>query len=181
MKMAKPLNPIEITKAFPFKPLKKVGIGEGHPVNPLGLSFKWKITGAESGYAFAVYEMSIEPGTGIPEHVHPYAEFFYVLHGDIEVRGRDEHGASTRTPLSAGESAVVPTSSPHGLHNVSGSPAKFLSVATFEHEEAFNRIEVAMREAGADNLPQSEQAELFISLAADMQVHFVDTTSDESV
>lgn len=178
--MQKLLNPIEITKAFSFKPLKKIGVDEGRSVNPLGLSFKWKITGAESGYAFAVYEMQIQPGTGIPEHLHPYAEFFYVLKGSLEIRGRDQYGVSTSTALSGGESAVVPTNSPHGLHNVSDTPASFLSVATFEHEEAFNRIVVAMNEASAENLSQKEQAELFISLAADMQVHFIDNGSGEN-
>jgi quercetin dioxygenase-like cupin family protein len=173
--MTKLLDPIEITKAFVFKPLKKVGVGEGRTVNPPGLSFKWKITGAESGYAFAVYEMQIEPETGIPEHVHPYAEFFYVLQGSVQVLGRDQDGASTITSLSAGESAVVPINSPHGLQNTSSSAALFLSVASFEHEEAFNRITMVMTEAGADQMSQKEQAELFISLAADMQVHFIDS------
>lgn len=175
--MSKALNPFELSQAFSFKPLKKVGINDGREVSPLGLSFTWKITGSESGYAFAVYEMKLLPGTGIPEHVHPYAEFFYVLRGTVEVKGRDQHGASSGILLSEGESAVAPANSPHGLHNTSDTPATFLSVATFEHEEAFNRIAVAMKEAGADKFPQEDQAELFISLAADMQVHFINTES----
>jgi quercetin dioxygenase-like cupin family protein len=28
---------------------------------------------------FAVYEMTIKPEAKIPIHIHPYAEFFYVL------------------------------------------------------------------------------------------------------
>jgi hypothetical protein len=59
--MATFLNPDELAKAFPLKPVRKIGVNEGRVAGPLGLSFKWKVTGDESGYAFAVYEMKIEP------------------------------------------------------------------------------------------------------------------------
>jgi membrane protease subunit HflK len=42
----------------------------------LDLSFTWKLKGADSGFVFAVYEMTIKPEAKIPIHIHPYAEFF---------------------------------------------------------------------------------------------------------
>lgn len=166
------LNPTRYAATVPTKPLRRIGVDEGRPVTPLGLSFKWKVTGLETGYAFAVYEMEMAPGAGIPVHTHPFAEFFYVLEGGVEVLGLDGEGGRTALAVGAGESALAPTASPHGLRNVSAAPARFLSVASFEHEEAFNRIERAMAEAGADRLPDRQQAEMFIRLAAESQTYF---------
>lgn len=90
--------------------------------------------------------MALVPGTGIPMHIHPFAEFFYVLEGAVEVNGLDGDGRRTTWRAAVGEGALAPANMPHGLHNGSDASARFLSVATFEHEEAFNRIERAMAE-----------------------------------
>lgn len=163
----------DLARALPVKPPRMIRADEGRVVSPLGLSFKWKATGQDTGYAFAVYEMALAPGTGIPMHTHPFAEFFYVLEGAVEVNGLDGDGLRTTSRAAAGESALAPANAPHGLHNGSDAPARFLSVANFEHEEAFNRIERAMAEAGAATMPGQQQAELFIGLAAESQVFFL--------
>jgi quercetin dioxygenase-like cupin family protein len=167
------LNPKTLANAVPFKPLQVLGGNEGRIVRPLGLAFRWKVTGADTGYAFAVYEMELEPGSAIPVHVHPFAEFFYVLEGRVEALGLDDDGQASSRPLSSGECANVPANTPHGLRNASDRPARFLSVASFEHEEAFNRIERGMVEAGGEALPGSRQAEIFMQLASEMQIHFL--------
>ena len=69
----------DLVKAVPLPELRKWGTGEGEIVDPFDLSFTWKVKGADSGFVFAVYEMTIKPEAKIPIHIHPYAEFFYVL------------------------------------------------------------------------------------------------------
>ena len=79
-----------ILNGFPLPKLKKIDRNEGEVVNPLGLSFTWKIKGADTGYAFAVYEMAMAPSAMIPMHIHPFAEYFYVLEGTIDIMGLAE-------------------------------------------------------------------------------------------
>lgn len=164
----------ELIKAAPLPKLKKVGKDAGEVVSPLGLSFTWKIKGVDTGYAFAVYEMTIAPAASVPMHVHPFAEYFFVLEGAIDVMGLGVDGAVEWTPLSKGESANAPMNAPHGIKNRSDQPGKFLSVANFQHEEAFNQIVVAMRTPEVEASTEQKQAELFMRLAGERQVYFVD-------
>ena len=167
------LDPAALMKGTPVKPVQVIRAEEGRLVRPLGLAFRWKVTGTDTGYAFAVYEMRMDPGSGIPMHVHPFAEFFYVLEGVVDAVSLDNEGVPTSVSLSERESLNAPPNTPHGLRNTSERPARFLSVASFEHEEAFNRIERVMAEKGRDTLSEAASAELFIQLAAETQTYFV--------
>ena len=62
-----------------------IGSRGGEVVRPFDLALTWKIKAAETGFAFSVYEMTMAPGAEIPIHVHPFAEFFYVLEGQVDV------------------------------------------------------------------------------------------------
>ncbi len=77
----------DLVKAMPLPELRKWGTGEGEIVDPFDLSFTWKVKGADSGLMFAVYEMTIKPEAKIPIHIDPYAEFFYVLEGQVDLWG----------------------------------------------------------------------------------------------
>jgi hypothetical protein len=66
----------DLVKALPLPELRKWATGQGETANPFDLSFTWKVKGADTGFQFAVYEMTIKPGAAIPIHIHPYAEFF---------------------------------------------------------------------------------------------------------
>ena len=56
----------DLVKAVPLPELQKWGTGEGEIVNPFDLSFTWKVKGADTGFVFAVYEMTIKPNAKIP-------------------------------------------------------------------------------------------------------------------
>ena len=156
------LHPTSLMRGTPIKPVQVLGAEEGRLV-----------TGVDTGDAFAVYEMRMDSGSGIPMHVHPFAEFFYVLEGVVDAMSLDSKGLPTSISLSERESLNAPSSMPHGLRNTSERPARFLSIANFEHEEAFNRIERAMAEKGRDTLSEAAKAELFIQLAAETQTYFI--------
>src|SRR3954447_20664601 len=64
--------------------------GEGHSVWLGGMGVVFKVSGADTGGAFAVVEHPIEPGRLILPHVHQYEdEYSYVLEGTIGARVGD--------------------------------------------------------------------------------------------
>ena len=144
---------------------KKVEKGSGEVVSALGTTFRWKVKGEETGFAFAVYEMTLEPGRGIPLHMHPFAEFFYVLEGRLDLMGVDEQGVLEWTQIAEGESANAAINAPHGVQNRTDEAARFLSVANFNHEALFNEYETLLEAAGGDGASQKEQMEAFAKVA----------------
>lgn len=110
--MNEPVLAARLVKTMSLPKHKKVGKGEGEVVDALGATFSWKVKGADTGYAFAVYEMLIAPGRGIPLHMHPFAEFFYILESRIDIMGVDDQGAVEWTPVAEGESANAAINAP---------------------------------------------------------------------
>jgi len=123
---------------------------------------------------FAVYEMTIKPEAKIPIHIHPFAEFFYVLDGQVDVMGIDASGALTWTPVSAGECANAPANAPHGIKNRSTQPAKFLSVANFEHEKPFNDYQALVKTPEGQSMSEGEKADALIEIFAGYKITFLD-------
>jgi quercetin dioxygenase-like cupin family protein len=155
----------DLVKAVPLPELRKWGTGEGEIVDPFDLSFAWKVKGEDTGFMFAVYEMTIKPEAKIPIHIHPYAEFFYVLEGQVDVMGIDAGGALTWTPVSAGECANAPANAPHGIKNRSAQSAKFLSVSNFEHEKPFNDYQALVKTPEGQSMSEGEKADAIMEIA----------------
>jgi hypothetical protein len=58
----------------------------GGPTLDIGpMQLLWRALGENTGYTFSIYEMTVVPGMGIPLHRHPFAEFIYVLEGDLSI------------------------------------------------------------------------------------------------
>ena len=73
--------------------------------------FTWKVTAAESGGAFFVFEDQLELGKVTPLHQHPCAdETFYVIEGEILL----DLDGEKRT-LGAGGIATMPRGLPHAF------------------------------------------------------------------
>jgi len=62
----------------------KRGRGEGQVTQIGDLRVTWKAEGEKTGYQFSIDEVVLKPGFGIPLHKHPFAEFFYVIEGQID-------------------------------------------------------------------------------------------------
>ena len=69
-KMTQIRNASDLVKAVPLPELRKWGTGEGEKVDPFDLSFTWKVKGADSGFVFPVYEMTIKRRSKNPDS-HP--------------------------------------------------------------------------------------------------------------
>jgi len=167
--MIEPVSAADLVKVMSLPKHKKVGKGEGQVVSALGATFSWKVKGVDTGYAFAVYEMTVEPGRGIPLHMHPFAEFFYVLEGCVDIMGIDAKGTLEWVPVAEGESANAAINAPHGLLNRTDRTARFLSVANFQHETLFNEYSAILEAVGQQTMSQQDQIEVFQQVAAKYQ------------
>lgn len=163
-----------LMKTLRLPELQKWKRGEGEVVNPLDLSFTWKVKAKDTGFAFSVYEMEIKPGAFIPIHVHPFAEFFYVLEGQIDVMTLNAEGALKWVPVWAGECANAPATAPHGIKNRSDKPAKFLSVSNFEHQKGFDDYQELLSTPEGASLSEDEKGEALMSFFADYKIAFLD-------
>jgi quercetin dioxygenase-like cupin family protein len=76
------------------------------------------LTGADTGGAYCLLEVSLAPGIGVPRHTHTREdESYYVTAGELEVTVGDKVFI-----LKAGDTLMAPRNIPHELRN-SGSTA----------------------------------------------------------
>ncbi len=89
------------------------------------LAVTHKLTSAQTGGGYCIFETAFDPGTGNRLHVHGREdEIGYVLDGALEVRLRD----STHV-LEAGGLARLPKGIPHAIRNPLGTPSRYLFIA----------------------------------------------------
>jgi quercetin dioxygenase-like cupin family protein len=101
--------------------------GAGEAVALGGLGVVYKLTGAETGGAFAVVEHPLAPGClGAPPHTHAHEdEISFVLEGEIGVQIGD-------AVFTAGPGSYVfkPRGVPHAFWNPGPVPARFQEIIT---------------------------------------------------
>lgn len=108
----------------------------------------WKVTAAETGGAFLLFEDAMDGGKVTPLHVHPHVdETFYVIEGEIVVHLDGEH----RT-VSAGGIVVFPRGVPHAFKVVSGK-ARLLTLHTPGADEDFYLLASEPAPAGSPPAP----------------------------
>jgi mannose-6-phosphate isomerase-like protein (cupin superfamily) len=98
--------------------------GEGRSVSLGGMGVVFKISGADTGGAFAVVEHPIEPGRLVLPHVHRHEdEYSYVLEGTIGARVGDHE-------VTAGPGSYLfkPRGLMHTFWNAGPGPARILEV-----------------------------------------------------
>jgi len=103
-----------------------VPAGTGPAYRGPGDQIRFLITGAETGGAFFMAEVTVPPGGGPPPHIHQREdESFHVLEGTLTVQA----GAKT---LSAhpGDFVYLPRGMAHSFRNTGNADAKFLFVVT---------------------------------------------------
>ena len=107
----------------------------GGPALDIGpMQLLWRALGENTGYTFSIFEMTVVPGMGIPLHRHPFAEFFYLLEGDLSIGYWNNQGVTEWDKCEAGESLMVQPNAPHSFFNNSDRPCRVLSVSTYHHE-----------------------------------------------
>ena len=106
--------------------VKHVPAGTGPAYCGPGDRMTFLITGAETGGAFFMAEVSVAPGGGPPPHIHSREdESFYVQQGTLAVQVGDK-----ALNVSAGDFVHMPRGMAHSFKNLGNETAKLLMVAT---------------------------------------------------
>ncbi len=91
-----------------------------------GDSYRFLVTGAESGGAYFAMEAIVPPGGGPPPHIHRNEdETFYVLEGEVEFLLGDRIVTG-----SAGDFVSVPRGTVHRFHNAGSARARLILTFT---------------------------------------------------
>lgn len=132
-----------------------LGPDEGEALFVLGDVVTFKITAAESDNAYFLTEIVSVPGGGPAFlHTHVPQETFWILEGEYEVYGQDEHGEKYAIEATTGATVHVPGNVPHGFRNVGDTTGRLLAIyAPVVHQpEFFAEIGVPM-ESSLDRMP----------------------------
>jgi quercetin dioxygenase-like cupin family protein len=145
--------------------------GSGETYFGPGDTYRFLVTGAESGGAYFAMEAFVPPGGGPPPHIHRNEdETFYIVEGQIDFLLGDQ--SVTGGP---GDFVNVPRGTVHRFHNSGTAAAKMIltfSPANIEHffAETLERALDGTRMA-IDNL--DEVAERYIAAAPRYRIEFV--------
>jgi quercetin dioxygenase-like cupin family protein len=106
---------------------KIIAAGEGMHLTVMGMdNVTIKLTGEETGGAFAVSEHTNAPGNGVPLHIHRREdETFYITEGEVEVQVGDETIIARK-----GDTAFLPRDVPHSWRVTGDATARMLVVVT---------------------------------------------------
>lgn len=100
--------------------------GEGPSVWVVGDLYTIKASGAETGGAFTLIEVSVPPGSGPPPHVHHREdEAFYIIQGQFEV-----HVDSDVLTAGPGDWVTLAKESLHYFKNTGADIGRILIMAT---------------------------------------------------
>jgi quercetin dioxygenase-like cupin family protein len=128
------------------------------------------LSGAGTGGAYCLLEVSLAPGMGVPRHTHTREdEAYYVLVGELEVVVGDETFV-----LRAGDTLMAPRDIPHQLRNSGNSENHYLLLFSPSGFEEFLRATAvpAPDNAVAPTEPPAVAVRNVLELAADYGIRF---------
>ncbi|HEY9614664.1 quercetin 2,3-dioxygenase [Allocoleopsis sp.] len=100
--------------------------GQGSSYWMLGDLYTYKAVGEETGNAYALCEVVMQPQSEIPPHTHTHEdEAFYIQEGEIEFQLDEQVIVAT-----AGSFLHSPQGQLHRFKNIGSKPAKLLSWVT---------------------------------------------------
>ncbi|MGH2936322.1 MAG: quercetin 2,3-dioxygenase [Gaiellaceae bacterium] len=105
---------------------------DSEPLWFLGTLVRPKLTGAQTGGRFALWEGVLPRGAAPPLHTHPQDETFYVLEGRVAVWA----GGAEAQACGPGAAIFVPGGAPHSFR-VESDIARMLFLSTPAGIEAF--------------------------------------------
>src|SRR5262249_187760 len=137
-----------------------VKTGEGQSVSLGGMGVIFKVSGADTGGAFAVVEHPIDPGRLVLPHVHLREdEYSYVLEGTIGARVGDQEVIAGR-----GSYLLKPRGLMHTFWNAGPEPARLLEIIS---PAGFERYFAELAEAGDPDRRQELAARYAVTYSSD--------------
>jgi quercetin dioxygenase-like cupin family protein len=128
------------------------------------------LSGADTGGAYCLLEMSLAPGMSVPRHTHTREdEAYYVLAGELEVVVGDETFI-----LTAGDTLMAPRDIPHRLRNCGKLDNHYLLAFSPSGFEEFLKVTAvpAPDDAAAPTEPPAIPVRNVHQLAADYGIKF---------
>jgi mannose-6-phosphate isomerase-like protein (cupin superfamily) len=128
------------------------------------------LSGADTGGAYCLLEVSLAPGMSVPRHTHTREdEAYYVLSGELEVVVGDEIFV-----LKAGDALMAPRDVPHQLRNSGKVENHYLLVFSPSGFEGFLKVTAvpAPDNAVAPTKPPAVTVRNVHELAADYGIKF---------
>jgi quercetin dioxygenase-like cupin family protein len=144
---------------------------KGRNYNVWGDLYSFKTTSEETGGAHALLEMTVNPGSGTPPHIHHAEdEMFYVLEGELSLWCGEEKIIGR-----PGSFVAIPKGTTHRWANESNTPAKSL---VFLVPGGFDKFLIkigtpADEGVGTSSRPTKEQIDYAISIAGDYHMEIV--------
>lgn len=138
------------------------GADSGRRMGIVGDTYRFLVTGKESGGKYAQFEAVVPPGGGPPPHIHSREEEgFYILEGEITFQIGDEILKAT-----AGMFANMPIGQEHAFRNESNQTAKMIvTVAPAGLEEMFFEVGVPLEKGAMASPPTPEDIGRLIAAA----------------
>ncbi|MBD2247600.1 cupin domain-containing protein [Nostoc sp. FACHB-888] len=107
--------------------------GKGSTYLVLGDLYTFLAVGEDTGGAYALYEMVMQPQSITPPHSHDQAdESHYILEGEVEYQYDEQTTVATQ-----GTYLHFPKGLRHSFKNIGSKPAKVLTIATPSGPEQF--------------------------------------------
>jgi mannose-6-phosphate isomerase-like protein (cupin superfamily) len=101
------------------------------------------VSGEESGGAFCLMELQIQPGGGANVlHTDQWFEVFHLLEGDVEWT-LERDGELVTWRARPGETIRVPRGAKHRFAGAGTRPSRILTIGTPEYEEFFRALAAA--------------------------------------
>lgn len=115
-----------------------------------------KATSENTGGGYTMFEVVSAEGSGVPLHEHPWAEAFYILAGEYEIRWVDDDEQVQSVTATPGAFVHVPGGRLHAYRPLSpGFTCKMLSINQPVGLEPIAR-KAGLRVAGPGEPPQGE-------------------------
>ena len=128
------------------------------------------LSGADTGDAYCLLEISLAPGTSVPRHTHTREdESYFVLAGELEVIVGDDVFV-----LKSGDTLIAPRDVPHELRNCGDVENRYLLMFSPAGFEEFLEITAvpAPANAAAPTEPHPTPVRNVHALAGDYGIRF---------
>ncbi|MEI9983943.1 MAG: cupin domain-containing protein [Aliidongia sp.] len=151
--------------------LTKIDKAAGEHYAIAGAEWTWKVRSSHTSGSFCFFEMTVEPGQGVPLHVHSYPEAFYILEGKIEFHTSDEKEEVLH--CTTGDVVMARPEIQHAFFNRSQSKARLLSISNTAHEAFFDAVVAADRDRPFASMPPDETFARVAAIGARTDTRFV--------
>jgi quercetin dioxygenase-like cupin family protein len=129
---------------LPPSSLLRIAKGDGEHFDIAGAKLTWKVKSDATQGRFCFFEQILQPGEGVPLHVHGYTETFYILAGTVTFFDATNEGSRVRS--STGDVVIAKPGVFHGFGNEGDEEARLLSISVPEHQRFFDAVASADRE-----------------------------------